>query len=104
MTHLREWQRYQIAAKLEAGCTKKEIAEYLHVHPSTITRRFKETDIVGIGVIVRGRDTDSSHPIRCSASQPGWMRGCLCKPRLILLGRRKRTTFYLPLPSNDRYT
>ena len=27
MTHLREWQRYQIAAKLEAGCTKKEIAE-----------------------------------------------------------------------------
>ena len=24
----KEWQRYQIAAKLEAGCTKKEIAEY----------------------------------------------------------------------------
>ena len=41
MTHLREWQRYQIAAKLEAGCTKKEIAEYLHVHPSTITREIQ---------------------------------------------------------------
>ena len=25
MTHLKEWQRYQIAAKLEAGCSKKEI-------------------------------------------------------------------------------
>ena len=41
MTHLREWQRYQIAAKLEAGCTKKEIAEYLGVHPSTITREIQ---------------------------------------------------------------
>ena len=41
MTHLREWQRYQIAAKLEAGCSKKEIAEYLHVHPSTITREIQ---------------------------------------------------------------
>ena len=41
MRHLREWQRYQIAAKLEAGCTKKEIAEYLHVHPSTITREIQ---------------------------------------------------------------
>ena len=41
MTHLREWQRYQIAAKLESGCTKKEIAEYLGVHPSTITREIQ---------------------------------------------------------------
>ena len=41
MRHLKEWQRYQIAAKLEAGCTKKEIAEYLHVHPSTITREIQ---------------------------------------------------------------
>ncbi|MCQ2067828.1 MAG: helix-turn-helix domain-containing protein [Bacteroidaceae bacterium] len=41
MTHLKEWQRYQIAAKLEAGCSKKEIAEYLHVHPSTITREIQ---------------------------------------------------------------
>ena len=37
----KEWQRYQIAAKLEAGCTKKEIAEYLNVHPSTITREIQ---------------------------------------------------------------
>ena len=41
MTHLREWQRYQIASKLEAGCTKKEIAVYLNVHPSTITREIQ---------------------------------------------------------------
>ena len=41
MRHLKEWQRYQIAAKLEAGCTKKEIAEYLGVHPSTITREIQ---------------------------------------------------------------
>ncbi|MDO4824226.1 MAG: IS30 family transposase [Bacteroidales bacterium] len=41
MMHLREWPRYQIAAKLEAGCTKKEIAAYLHVHPSTITREIQ---------------------------------------------------------------
>jgi len=30
MKHLRAWQRYEIAARLEAGYSKKEIAEYLH--------------------------------------------------------------------------
>ncbi len=41
MTHLREWQRYQIAAKLEAGCTKKERAAH-RWRCRHLPRRFKE--------------------------------------------------------------
>jgi len=40
-THLSIDQRYQIEALLKTEATKKEIANIVHVHPSTITRELK---------------------------------------------------------------
>jgi len=40
-THLSIDQRYQIEALLKTEVTKKEIANIVHVHPSTITRELK---------------------------------------------------------------
>jgi len=51
MKHLRAWQRYEIAAILEAGYSKKEIAEYLHdIHQSSYERS-RETVTAGAGYI-----------------------------------------------------
>ena len=87
--------------KTGGRCTKKEIAEYLHVHPSTITREIQRNGYSRIDVTGRGRGTDSSHPIRCSANRLGWMQECLCKPQLMLFTSVNELSFASSVCTDD---